>query len=239
VTGRALLRLMSYNVHGLRGDLTALAEVVRGARPHVVVVQEAPRRWRWRARCAELASRLGLVVAGGGEPALGNLILVNLGVRVHAEVCVRYPLTPGRHLRGAVALRCSLGRTPFAVAGSHLATYAPERPGQATEFRKLLDQSQTDGPWTDHGGPIVAALDINEDPGGPAWQILTERLVDAAASTGQGDVATFPAAAPDRRIDAILVDPRCEVTGYRVLDTVGARRASDHLPVLVEVALPG
>jgi endonuclease/exonuclease/phosphatase family metal-dependent hydrolase len=229
MTGRPRLRVLSYNVHGLRDDVAGLARVVRAADPHVVVIQEAPRRWGWRSRSAELASRLGMVIAGGGEPARGNLILTSLGVRVHEEVCIWYPLTPGRHLRGAVRLRCSLGRTPFAVAGSHLATYAPERAGQAIAFKKLL---------ADNDGPIVAALDINEDPGGPAWQILTHGLIDAAASTGQGDVATFPAAAPARRIDAILADPRYEVIDYRVLDTAESRRASDHLPVLVELALP-
>ena len=36
----------------------------------------------------------------------------------------------------------------------------------------------------------------------------------------------------------VRVDPRIRVTGYRVADPPATRRASDHLPVLAELALP-
>ena len=45
---RVPLRVVWYNVHGLRDDAAALAGVVREAAPDVVIVQEAPRRFRWR-----------------------------------------------------------------------------------------------------------------------------------------------------------------------------------------------
>ena len=41
-----------------------------------------------------------------------------------------------------------------------------------------------------------------------------------------------------QRLDAVFVDPRITVTGYRVVDSPAARRASDHLPVVVDLALP-
>jgi endonuclease/exonuclease/phosphatase family metal-dependent hydrolase len=224
------LRLLSYNVHGLRDDVAALAAVVRAADPDVVILQEAPRRFRWRTKSAVLANSFGLVVAGGGLPALGNLVLTSLRVRVHGQDCVQYPLTPGRHLRGAVVVRCSVGRTPFAVAGSHLATDDGERPVQAEILRRVL---------ADVGDPLLLGIDVNETPDGGAWRTLTgTRLVDAAVAAGRADQATFPVAAPGRRIDAILVDPRCEVVDYRVFDPPEARRASDHFPLLVDVALP-
>ena len=46
------------------------------------------------------------------------------------------------------------------------------------------------------------------------------------------------AGTPDRRIDAVLVDPRITVTAYRVVDLAAARRASDHLPVVADLTLP-
>jgi endonuclease/exonuclease/phosphatase family metal-dependent hydrolase len=225
------LRLLSYNVHGLSDDQDALAAVVRAAEPDVVVIQEAPRRFRWRSKCAALAGRFGLVVAGGGLPALGNLVLTSLRVRAHEETCLRYPLTPGRHMRGAVLVRCSVGGTRFVVAGSHLATDATERPGQADFLRKALAEV---------GEPLLVGLDLNEGPDGSAWRSLTEGagLVDAAVAVGRPDQPTFPVAAPRRRIDAVLVDPRCEVVDYRVFDPPEARRASDHFPLLVDVTLP-
>jgi hypothetical protein len=79
------LRLLSYNVHGLRDDVDALAAVVRAAEPDVVVLREAPRRLRWRAKSAALAHGFGLVVAGGGLPALGNLVLTGRGRRRRAD----------------------------------------------------------------------------------------------------------------------------------------------------------
>ena len=69
------LRVLSYNVHGLRDDRSALVGLIRDLAPDVVIVQEAPRRFRWRHKCAALADDVGMVVAAGGLPALGNLLL--------------------------------------------------------------------------------------------------------------------------------------------------------------------
>jgi endonuclease/exonuclease/phosphatase family metal-dependent hydrolase len=228
--GGIRLRLLSYNVHGLRDDVDALAAVVRAARPDVVVCQEAPRRLRWRTRCAALANRFGLVVGGGGQPAVGNLLLTSLRVRVCEQWCVQYPLTPGRHLRGAAFVRGEIGGTRFVVAGSHLATDPAERPAQAEILRRVLAEVPE---------PVLLGLDVNETADGPAWRTLTAGgLVDAAVAVDLADRATYPAREPRRRIDAVLVDPRCTVVGYRVLDPPAARLASDHLAVLVDVTVP-
>jgi endonuclease/exonuclease/phosphatase family metal-dependent hydrolase len=222
-----VLRVVTYNVHGLRGDRAALVDVVRDLDPDVLIVQEAPRRLRWRTRNAHLAHDLGLVYVAGGAPSLGNVILTSLRVRTLETWALRYPLTPGRHLRGAVFARCAVAEGPFVVVGSHLATDPTERPGQARLLAKAL---------ADVDVPVILGADLNEPPGGSSWQLLADGLVDAAGADGAG---TFPAAAPGRRIDAILTDPRIAVTGYRVADPPAARRASDHLPVVAELALPG
>jgi endonuclease/exonuclease/phosphatase family metal-dependent hydrolase len=225
--GGPRVRILTYNVHGLRGDIGALVAMVRSAAPDVVVVQEAPRRLRWRTRCAHLADRLGMYVAGGGQPALGNLILTGLRVEVTGARCVRYPLTPGRHLRGAVLVDAAVAGTRFVVAGSHLATDPVERPSQAA----LLAREIAAARW-----PCLLGADVNDVAGSKAWQTLTGTgLVDAGAEAGE----TYPAVVPHRRIDAVLVDPGCTVVDARVLDTPEARRASDHLPVLAELELPG
>jgi endonuclease/exonuclease/phosphatase family metal-dependent hydrolase len=223
------LRVLSYNVHGLRLDRAALTAVVRGLAPDVVILQEAPRRLRWRARCATLANDFGLVVAAGGLPAVGNLVLTSLRVRVHQTWCLRYPLTPGRHLRGAVFARCSIGSTRFAVAGSHLSTDPAERPAQATLLKKALSEVDV---------PVVVGADVNESSGGVAWRGLAEGLVDAADAKDRADQHTFSCANPRDRIDALFVDPRVEVLGYEVVDSPEARRASDHFPIFADLALP-
>lgn len=222
MSGGERLRVASYNIHGQRDDRGALTMVVRDLAPDVLIVQEAPRRLGWRHRCAALANAFGMVVAVGGPPALGNLILTGLRVRVERTWCVRFPLTPGRHLRGAVFAGCQVGGSRFTVAGSHLSTDPVERPAQA----KLLAEELTPR-------PLVVGADLNDEPGSPAWDTVSAGLTDPG-----GAAPTFSCADPGRRIDAILVDPSLVVDSYRVLDTPLVRRASDHFPVVADLRLP-
>ncbi|WP_181445012.1 endonuclease/exonuclease/phosphatase family protein [Micromonospora endophytica] len=224
------LRVLSYNIHGQRDDTAALAEVVRAASPDVVVVQEGPRRFRWRAKTAALASSFGLVVAAGGLPSLGNVLLTSLRVRVTSTRCRRFPLTPGRHLRGAAYADCLVdGAARFTVAGSHLSTDPAERPSQAELFKRDLAAAPH---------PVIAAADLNEEPGWPAWAVVAQGLTDAAVAADRTERLTYSCADPRRRIDALFVDPRITVRDYDVLDTALTRRASDHFPVLVDLLLP-
>ncbi|MFI5491976.1 endonuclease/exonuclease/phosphatase family protein [Actinoplanes sp. NPDC051859] len=222
------LRVLSYNVHGLRDDRAALIELVRAAAPDVVIVQEAPRRWRWRHKCAALADDFGMVVAAGGLPSLGNLLLVSLRVRVHDTWCLRYPLTPGRHLRGAAFARCSVRGGQFTVSGSHLATDPAERPDQAAQWKAALSVVE---------GPLIAGGDLNEGPGGGAWRTVADGLVDTGGRGG-GAALTFPATLPRQRLDGLFVSADIEVARYDVIDSDVARRASDHLPVCADLLLP-
>jgi endonuclease/exonuclease/phosphatase family metal-dependent hydrolase len=231
-TAGVRLRVLSYNVHGQRDDVGALAAAVRGTRPDVVIVQEGPRHFRWRHKCAALADRLGLVVAAGGLPSLGNLLLTSLRVRIHRGWCQRYPLTPGRHMRGAVYAECSVGareRARFVLAGSHLSTDPAERPGQALLFKRELSEASL---------PVVVGTDFNENSGGAAWRTVADGLVDTAVAAGCADRFTFSCANPRDRIDAIFVDPQITVVHHDVVDTELTRRASDHFPVLADLVLP-
>jgi endonuclease/exonuclease/phosphatase family metal-dependent hydrolase len=228
------LRVLCYNVHNQKDDTDALASVVRGLAPDVVVVQEGPRRFRWRHKTAALADRLGMVVAAGGLPSLGNLVLTTLRVKVDETWCLRYPLTPGRHLRGAAFARCAVttpaGETArFVVTGSHLATDPVERPAQAALWRAAIEQVDL---------PVIAAADLNEEPGGAAWSTAAKGLVDAAEKMDRTDRLTFPCPGANRRIDGVFVDPRIEIADYDVVDTPESRRASDHFPVLVDLRVP-
>jgi endonuclease/exonuclease/phosphatase family metal-dependent hydrolase len=223
------LRVVSYNTHSQRDDTAALAAVVREAAPDVVIVQEAPRRFRWRQKSAALAESFGLVVAAGGLPSLGNLLLTSLRVRVLDTRCQRFPLTPGRHLRGAAFADCASRRARFTLAGSHLSTDPLERPAQAAAFKRELAAAEL---------PVVAGADLNEGPDGAAWRTVGDGLTDTAVAADRADRHTYSSANPRRRIDAVFVDPRISVVGYDVVDTPQTRRASDHFPVLVDVLLP-
>ncbi|MFI5953507.1 endonuclease/exonuclease/phosphatase family protein [Cryptosporangium sp. NPDC051539] len=212
------MKVLSWNVHGLRDDVDALVRTVHGVQPHVALIQEAPRVFRWRARAAELARRCGLVVAQGG--ASGNLVLVSLAVSVRDTAVVRLPFTRGQHPRAAVVMRAALAGAEFTAVGVHLGLTEAER---AAHVRVLLDALPAQE-------PVVLGGDINETDAGPAWRTLAARLADA----GAGDAApTFRT----RRIDGIFVTPGTAVKDYRVLDTPDVSRASDHRPVVAEVEL--
>ncbi|KUL24963.1 endonuclease/exonuclease/phosphatase family protein [Actinoplanes awajinensis] len=218
------LRVVSWNVHGMKDDRAALVGLVRELAPDVLVVQEAPRRFRWREKSATLAADCGMVVAAGGLPALGNLLLVSLRVAIGETWCVRYPLTPGRHLRGAFFAQGRVRGASFTVSGSHLATDPAERPTQAAHWKDELTRIT---------GPLIAAADLNEGPGGGAWRTVEDGLV-----TTKDDDPTFPAAAPSKRIDGLFVSPDVHIERYEIIATDRARVASDHLPVLADLLLP-
>lgn len=224
-----MLRLLSYNVHRLSDDLGALVRVIRGVAPDAVFIQEAPRRFRWRYRCAELARWCGMFVASGGGVALGNLVMVSQRVAVHEAWSMRYPLTPGRHMRGAAFARCSVGSSRFLLAGSHLSTDPAERPVQAALLRAALSNAEE---------PVLLGLDVNETAAGLAWRTLADGRQDAATVADLTAVPTFSVRSPRRRIDAIFTDPQCQVLRYEVLDSADVRRASDHFPLVAEVELP-
>lgn len=221
------VRVVSWNVHGLRDDREALYRAVRDVAPDLVFVQEAPRRLRWRSRCADLARRCGLFFGAGGAPAIGNLIMVGQRVRVLHDRALRFPLTPGRHLRGVAFADCELaGGVGFTAVGTHLGTVPAERAEQAERLTGVLAAQ---------GRPLVLGADLNETPGGPVWSQLTgATLTDPAGGPGS---ATYPASGPRRRLDTLLL-AGCDAEDYAVIDSDDTRAASDHLPVLADISLP-
>ncbi|NUO55947.1 MAG: endonuclease, partial [Hamadaea sp.] len=169
------LRVVAYNIHSSRDDLGALAAVVRGLEPDVLIMQEGPRRFRWRTKVAALASSFGLVVVGGGLPALGNVILTSLRVRRRDSWEVRFPLKPGRHMRGAAFARCEAGGVSFTLVGSHLSTDDEERPSQAALLRDAI---------AGLAGPVILGADLNDVPGSVSWNLVHQDLVDVGVEGG-------------------------------------------------------
>ncbi len=227
------LRVLSYNVRSLRDDRGALVDVVRQCRPDVLVVQEAPRHVRWRAKCAGLARECGLLYVAGGRTAGGNLLLASHRVSVHQVSEYRIPQRLRQPIRGVVAATLGVGESRFGAVGMHLGLAAA---GRAREVGEVLAAVRSLG---DH--PVVVAGDLNEAPSGPSWQAFaTAGLRDVG---GDGAEATFPAVGPRARIDAILLGGRpVKVHDEGIPDEPALRdaiaRASDHVPVLAVIDLP-
>ena len=95
------LRLLSYNIHGLRDDVEAVSRVIRSLEPDVVCIQEAPRFMRWRSKRAAIARKAGLVVGTADKPA-GLMLMTSLRARVLASrpVPMRLRNAPTRLMKG-------------------------------------------------------------------------------------------------------------------------------------------
>lgn len=221
------LRVLSWNVHGLRDDQEVLARVVRSCDPDVVCVQEAPKYVRWRARCAELARRCDLLYVTGGGTTGGSALLASLRVDVASadEVCLSRQW--GWPARGVAAASVSKAGARLVVASIHFPLDAWQR---ADHARRVLDVRRRQG-----GPHALAGGDVNERPGLPAWQVMHD---GGLRDLGPGTGPTFPAAAPAKRIDGVFASEHVEVLGYQVVDAPGVERASDHRPVLVTVSVP-
>ena len=208
------MRVMTWNVRSLRDDAHGVARVMRAAGPDVVLVQEAPRLWRWRSKCARLARESGLVVVTGGRPAAGNLLLCSMRVRVVSSYDVLLPKRPRLHRRGAVVAVLEVDGQQVSVLGTHLDVDPTARLGSALRLR----ESAYD----------VVGADVNEEPVGPAWKALSRGLVDIADGLGP----TFSVTSPRRRIDALFVAPSWRATSCRVIEC-GA--VSDHKPIVADI----
>ena len=223
------MRVLTYNVRSLRDDAAAVARVIRYAHPDVTCIQEAPRFFRWRAKCARLARQSGLRIIGGGRAAGANLLLASSAVDVVAARDVLLSRNRGYHQRGAAMAVLRFGGASVAIAGTHLD--GQSQPHQIAEVHSSLDVFAP-------GVPAVVAGDINAEPGSPAWRLLTARSADAFAVAGSGDGFTSNVKALSRRIDAIFADPPIVARAVETIDNADVRVASDHLPVLAVLELP-
>ena len=214
------LRVMTYNLKGLQLDLDALVEVVRAAAPDVLGVQEPPRWLSGSARMREFAARAGLQVAVGGHGARTTAMLVAPGVTVVDARAYPLPWRLGRTRRGFAVARVD----GVLIVVLHLALEAAERLGH---LDRVLDTLALEA------APRVVVGDLNEQPGGPTWHRLTASGLSDAADL---PLPTFTAVRPRRRLDAVLISPDLRVDGVRVPDDPAARRASDHLPIVVDLS---
>lgn len=223
------VRVMTYNVFEGGRHAGPLREVVRAVAPDVLVVNEVPPYpFVWRRRCRRLAEEWGMDLVVGGRPSGSVGLLVRPGLEAtpfHQEVLGRPPC---RTWRGIVSAQVRVEGRLVGVVGCHL---SPDHKDlRVRETAKVLRAAET------LPGPVVLAGDLNERPGGPDWATLREAgFVDH----GSDDWLTFPAPAPVKRIDAVLVrgDARVLHHGDPGVDPALLAAASDHRPVLAVLDL--
>ncbi|MFG2570556.1 endonuclease/exonuclease/phosphatase family protein [Streptomyces sp. NPDC048567] len=234
--GSAVIRVLSYNIRSMRDDRGALARVIRACAPDLVLVQEAPRFFRWRKYAARLAAATDLVILGGGATAAGPLLLCSLRATVERTEDVLLPRTPGQHRRGFATAVVRFAGARVGVVSCHLSLQRQERLAQAERLTETVEALGA--------AHAVVAGDLNDVPSGRAFRRLAGRYQDCWETKPQGGEYTFPAHEPRRRIDAVFATGGIEVLGCGVPDGLPGvreadlRAATDHRPVLAALRVP-
>ena len=224
-------RVMTWNIHGAVGfnprfDLERVVGLIRRWSPDIVALQEVDSRRR---------------LPNGGDPfALLQDALGNHGIGARAIITadgdygqmlisccpildssVHDISWPEREPRRAIVADIELLERRVRFVVTHLGLAIHERRNQA---RMLLDLAGADSI------PTVVMGDFNDWfwPG-------SVRQVLSQAFPGRTRFRTFPAICPVLRLDRIYCRPREAL--LRSFVDPAARHVSDHLPVIVDIAL--
>ena len=222
------LRVMTYNICLGGRARRALRDVVRLVDPDVLLVNEAPKEpWIATARCRRLARKWGMTYVAGGRDAGSNIIAVDASVSALSSTVQLLPQAAWSPRRGIASAQLWSGGASFGVVSCHLSL---DRPGRGAEVQEVIAAADR------LDGPVIVAGDLNERPDGPSWAALREAGFE---DHGSRNWLTFPAAWPERRIDALLVRGAVTVLhhGDPGLPVPLVAAASDHLPVLAVVEL--
>jgi endonuclease/exonuclease/phosphatase family metal-dependent hydrolase len=248
MAGRRQVRIMTYNVHrclGADGAIapTRIAEVILRYEPDVVALQELDighartghaDQPELIARAVQMRHEFFPAVEAAHE-RYGDAILSRFPLSlIRAGPLPTMALQPRLERRGALWVQVDCHGVPLQLLNTHLGLGRSERLAQVEALmgREWLGD-QTCMP------PRVFCGDFNTWPGTLAYGRLRQVLhnaQDRGRHTWWRN--TFPSRCPMVCIDHVLHSPDLRVRSVQVPRTRLTRVASDHLPVLVELALP-
>jgi endonuclease/exonuclease/phosphatase family metal-dependent hydrolase len=229
--------VVTYNIHhavGVDGQLSLerIARQIDATGAEVALLQEVDRHFGARSEYIDepawLARRLGMHVVYGANLDLEPEAPENPRRQYGTAILSRFPIVSWRNTllprpengeqRGLLEAVVEYRRTRIRIANTHLQhNSAVERLAQSQRIAELLAPSPE---------PVVLGGDLNA-PAAPELAPLFARFQDAWAK-GRGNAFTYPAQAPNARIDYVLASPAVTVRWARVVSTL----ASDHLPVV-------
>jgi endonuclease/exonuclease/phosphatase family metal-dependent hydrolase len=222
----------SYNVHrcvGMDGrrDPERIAQVITELRAQVIGLQEVDSlRPKKTEQVEELAHLTGLQAIAGPtilrkNDYYGNVLLVD----GHIKGVRRIDLSVlGREPRGIIDAVVETNAGKLRVIVTHLGLRTVERKHQINRLLETICSKGTQ--------PLVLLGDVNE------WWPLSRRLRAIHQCLGKAPgLPTFPSHWPCLCLDRIWVRPLKLLKSVRVDRSPLARVASDHLPVVAEVAV--
>ena len=241
-----IIRIMTYNIYGARAtspanaaDLDALAEVIRRQDPDFVTLNEVDvftnRTGKDVHQARDLAAKLGMewhfskaIDRDGGEYGEG----VTTRKKAVNKFSVALPKGVGAEPRVLVVMEME----DYVICTSHLDHVSSEAQlGQVELITKTMKER-----YGDSGKPVFLGGDMNATPSSETGKLL-QKDWEILPITGFG---TFPSDNPSKCIDYIMQlkgTPKCEVVGSQILrwfKSGDVTKASDHLPVMLDIKLP-
>ncbi|MFZ3045495.1 MAG: endonuclease/exonuclease/phosphatase family protein, partial [Desulfatirhabdiaceae bacterium] len=241
------LRVMTYNVHscvGVDGKLAAerIARVIARANPDVVALQELD-AGRVRTGGEDQAERIAHYLKMQyhfyphvhiEDEKYGDAILTHLPMRIIKTGPLPGYLPGGKlEPRGALWVAIDLHGTEVNIVNTHLGLTSRERMAQieallGDEWLGRLNGDQ----------PVILCGDFNSVPSSKGYRLLRSKFLDAQAQLKEHrPVCTFYSRLPSFRIDHVFIHPGIQVTGITVPRSELAKVASDHLPLIADLAI--
>ena len=244
---RPQMRVMTFNIHAGKDaeqidNLKRVAAVIDSVAADIVLLQEVDRRTQ-RAAGADHFNELRTLTGMSGvfgkslDYQGGDYgIAVLSRWRVDSIAAVSLKVEPLQERSGRYEARIALHvlvhteHGPVHVVNTHL------DPGAVATFRKqeligVLAHMQQHVPADQ---PLLLGGDLNARPNTDDIRAVSFALTDAFTQCGSGAGETFPARAPDRRIDYLFLR-RLNCSSSWVVNT----QASDHRPFMAIIEIAG
>jgi len=222
------LTLCSYNIHAAVGhdgcfDPDRTLEVIQELNADLIALQEV-QGLEW---LDFLATRAGFEAIGGSTllrrgQDYGNALLTRLPVRQLERLDLS---VAGWEPRGALDVVLDVAGQSFRVVATHFGLRSAERRWQARRLLRQLNQR-------DRGEMTALLGDFNE------WLPWSQPLCGLNAWFEPALApATYPARFPLLKLDRIWLRPRERLLAIHVHRSRLSRQASDHLPIIANIAL--
>lgn len=230
------VEVCTYNIRlGIETSLGEVASAIRTLEPDLVALQEVGRGWsngdgldqtRWLAGATGLSHFLFAQALATRDGLGGYGIGLLSRFPFDGAFEVRDLIRERDEQRVAFMQRVSISGSSATVIGTHLSIQPAERREQAASVAGIASGCV---------GPVLCLGDFNEEPAGPVYERMTERLMDSGAGHDGSDTLTFSTRRPNRRIDYIFVSSHWTVLRTAFPDQ--ALLASDHFPVTARLSL--
>jgi endonuclease/exonuclease/phosphatase family metal-dependent hydrolase len=236
------LKVLTYNVHSCVGwdrrlDPGRVAEVIESCQPDIIGLQELDvgrSRTGGVDQAHAIASHLHMrsifhPALHKGEEKYGDAILTSLP----AEVVKSGPLPGPGEPRGAIWMRIEFEGRRLDVFNTHLGAKRYQR---MRHLPTLLGER-----WIGHPDcrdrDVILMGDFNAIPSSAGYRQIARKLELARPEGRKFNDPTFPSRYPLLRLDHVFLSPGLRCVEARPVLTPLSRVASDHLPLLVTIAL--